>query len=82
MCGFTIETCQFFNALGYPYQVVDVLHNMDKRAVLSEMTNWPTLPKVFINGKFYGDTDILQPMQDNGELQKILQEAFPEGAQA
>jgi monothiol glutaredoxin len=40
------------------------------------MTNWPTLPKVFINGKFYGDTDILGPMAQNGELQKILEETF------
>ena len=28
------------------------------------MTDWPTLPKVFINGKFYGDTDILGPMAE------------------
>ena len=81
MCGFTIETCQFFGELGYPFHVIDVLHNMEKRAVLSEMTNWPTLPKVFINGKFYGDTDILGPMKENGELQKVLQEAYPEGPQ-
>lgn len=79
MCGFTVETVQFFSGLGCPFHVVDVLHNMEKRAVLSEMTNWPTLPKVFINGKFYGDTDILGPMAESGELQKLLSEAFPEG---
>jgi monothiol glutaredoxin len=82
LCGFTVETCQFFNGLGYPFHVVDVLHNMEKRAVLSEMTNWPTLPKVFINGKFYGDTDILGPMADNGELEAVLKEAFPNGPSA
>ena len=80
LCGFTVETVQFFNQFGYPFEVIDVLHNMEKRAVLSEMTNWPTLPKVFINGKFYGDTDILGPMADNGELMTVLKEAFPEGA--
>jgi monothiol glutaredoxin len=82
LCGFTVETCQFFNGLGYPFHVVDVLHNMEKRAVLSEMTNWPTLPKVFINGKFYGDTDILGPMAENGELEAVLKEAFPNGPNA
>ncbi len=40
------------------------------------MTHWPTLPKVFINGTFYGDTDILGPMAQSGELQTMLQEAF------
>lgn len=76
LCGFTMETVQFLQQFGHPFTVVDVLHNMEKRAVLSEMTNWPTLPKVFINGKFYGDTDILGPMAENGELQKLLQVAF------
>jgi monothiol glutaredoxin len=75
-CGFTLETIEFFNNFGYPFEVVDVLENMPKREVLSEMTNWPTLPKVFINGKFYGDTDILGPMAQNGELQKVLEETF------
>lgn len=76
MCGFTIETCQFFEQLGYPFHVVNALHDAEKRAVLSEMTNWPTLPKVFINGKFYGDTDILGPMAESGELQTLLKETF------
>src|ERR1044072_859174 len=61
MCGFTIETCQFFRQLGYPFEMINLLQDMEKRAVLSDMTNWPTLPKVFINGQFYGDTDVLGP---------------------
>lgn len=75
-CGFTLETIQFFDGFGYPFEVIDVLENMPKREVLSEMTNWPTLPKVFIDGKFYGDTDILGPMAQSGELQKVLTETF------
>ncbi len=80
-CGFTLETIQFFSRFGYPYEVVDVLEDMPKREALAQMTNWPTLPKVFINGKFYGDTDILGPMAENGELQTLLSEAFPGEAQ-
>lgn len=76
-CGFTAETIQFFNHFGYPYAVVDVLENMPKREALAQMTNWPTLPKIFIGGKFYGDTDILAPMAENGELKTIFAEAFP-----
>jgi monothiol glutaredoxin len=75
-CGFTAETIQFFSRFGYPFEVVDVLEDMPKREVLSSMTNWPTLPKVFIGGKFYGDTDILGPMDENGELKAVLSEAF------
>jgi len=75
-CGFTAETIQFFNAFGYPFEVVDVLENMPKRAALSAMTDWQTLPKVFIDGKFQGDTDILEPMARSGELAKVLEKAF------
>jgi monothiol glutaredoxin len=75
-CGFTLETIQFFTNFGYPFEVIDVLENMPKRDALAEMTNWPTLPKIFIKGKFYGDTDILGPMAQNGELQPLLAEAF------
>ena len=75
-CGFTLETIQFFNAFGYPFEVVDVLENMPKREALSAMTDWQTLPKVFIGGQFYGDTDILGPMAQKGELAKLLETAF------
>ena len=75
-CGFTAETIQFFNAFGYPFEVVDVLENMPKRQALSELTDWNTLPKVFIDGQFYGDTDILEPMARSGELAKLLEKAF------
>ncbi len=79
MCGFTVETIQFFSKYGYPFEIVDVLNNMDKRNYLTQLTNWPTLPKVFINGKFYGDTDILGPMEQKGDLQALLKEVFKEG---
>lgn len=76
MCGFTRETMQFFDKYGYPYEVIDLLSQPAKREALTKLTNWPTLPKVFINGKFYGDTDILGPMAQNGELQQVLKDAF------
>ena len=75
-CGFTLETIEFFSAFGYPFEVIDVLENMPKRQSLSEMTDWQTLPKVFIGGEFYGDTDVLGPMAKSGELAKLLEKAF------
>ena len=77
-CGFTAETVQFFNKYGHPFEVVNVLENMSKREALSKMTNWPTLPKVFIDGKFYGDTDILDEMEAKGEVEPLLKVAFKE----
>jgi monothiol glutaredoxin len=81
-CGFTLETIEFFDRFGYPFEVIDVLENVPKREALSAMTDWPTLPKVFINGKFYGDTDILGPMAESGELEATLKETFGGAAPA
>ena len=75
-CGFTLETIEFFNRFGYPFEVIDVLENVPKREALSKLTNWPTLPKVFIGGQFYGDTDILGPMAESGDLANLLAAAF------
>lgn len=75
-CGFTAETVQFFDKYGYPFEVVDVLENMPKRDALNKMTNWPTLPKVFIDGNFYGDTDILDEMEAKGEVEPLLKKTF------
>ena len=76
MCGFTRETMQFFDKYGYPYEVIDVLAQPAKRDTLTRMTSWPTLPKVFINGHFFGDTDILDPMEAKGEVEPLLKKAF------
>ena len=77
-CGFTAETVQFFNKYGHPFEVINCFEDMNKRDALSKMTNWPTLPKVFIDGKFYGDTDILDEMEAKGEVEPLLKTAFGE----
>lgn len=75
-CGFSASTKAFFDQENVPYTFIDVLENPEKRHVLAEMTDWPTLPKVFINGEFYGDLDILLPMKEKGELATLLKETF------
>lgn len=77
-CGFTLETIQFFDKYNVPFEVINVLENMGKRDALSKMTDWPTLPKVFINGEFFGDTDILDEMEAKGEVEPLLKKAFGE----
>jgi monothiol glutaredoxin len=76
MCGFTVETIQFFEKYGYPYVVINVLEDPAKREMLSRMTDWPTLPKVFIGGEFYADTDVLDEMEAKGEVKPLLDKVF------
>ena len=76
MCGFTVETIQFFAKYGHPFTVINVLDNPAKREVLSRLTDWPTLPKVFIGGEFYADTDVLDEMESKGEVKPLLDKVF------
>jgi monothiol glutaredoxin len=75
-CGYTRALCQFFDQFNKPYVTQDVLEQPEKRQLLNELFDWPTLPKVFINGEFYGDNDTLDEMMANGELQPIIDAAF------
>jgi monothiol glutaredoxin len=37
--------------------------------------NWPTIPQLYIKGEFIGGADIMRDLYEQGELQKLLQEA-------
>lgn len=76
MCGFSARTIALFNELGRPFKVVDVLPDPRIRETLSAHSSWPTIPQVFIKGKFVGGCDIVSEMYQEGELQKLVEEAF------
>ncbi len=40
---------------------------------LEEYTQWPTVPQIFIKGKFIGGCDIVTEMFERGELQDAVQ---------
>jgi monothiol glutaredoxin len=78
MCGFSHRVMQILNALGAPYEVRNVLSDPDIRTALCAHTNWPTIPQVFIGGKFVGGCDILTEMYQSGALQETLKKAEEE----
>lgn len=75
-CGFSMRTIQVFKELGKPFEVVDILPDPRMRQVLSGISNWPTIPQVFIKGEFIGGCDIVTEMFTDGELKKVVDEAF------
>jgi len=75
-CGFSARTIAVFQEIGRPFEVVDVLADPAIRQVLSAHSNWPTIPQVFIKGQFVGGCDIVVEMYQEGELQKVVDEAF------
>jgi len=76
MCGFSAATIDVFNDLGVPYETVDVLKDPEVREGIKRFSNWPTIPQVYINGKFVGGCDIIREMHANGELEPLVREAL------
>ena len=74
-CGFSAATIEVFQALGAPFETVDVLQDMEIREGVKQFTKWPTIPQVFIDGKFVGGCDIVREMYDSGELQPLVKQA-------
>ncbi|KAB2838275.1 MAG: Grx4 family monothiol glutaredoxin [Roseovarius sp.] len=74
-CGFSAAVVDVFNRLGVPYQTVNVLDNPEIRDGIKAFSNWPTIPQIYIEGKFIGGCDIVREMYARGELQPLVQAA-------
>jgi monothiol glutaredoxin len=72
MCGFSARTSAALNALGAEYAAVDVLPDPRIRQELSAISNWPTIPQLFVKGELVGGCDIVTEMYESGELAGVL----------
>jgi monothiol glutaredoxin len=75
-CGFSAATIEIFQELGKPFQTVDVLSDPAKREAIKRYSNWPTIPQIYIDGKFVGGCDIVRELHTRGELQSLVDRAF------
>ncbi len=71
-CGFSNQVVQILNHLGVEYGARDILVDPRIRVVLSEWSDWPTIPQLFVDGKLVGGCDIVTEMYQDGELQGLL----------
>ena len=71
-CGFSMRAVNIVNALGVPFETVDVLADMEIRQGIKEFSAWPTIPQLYIDGQFVGGSDICWELYQNGELEKLV----------
>src|SRR5256714_2115129 len=71
-CGFSARTVAILQSLGQPFAAVDVLPDPRIRQELSALSNWPTIPQLFVNGELVGGCDIVAEMYESGELPGVL----------
>ena len=71
-CGFSSQVVSILGRLLPAYGHFDVLSDRDVREGIKEFSNWPTIPQLYVNGKFLGGCDIVTEMHQSGELAKEL----------
>ena len=72
MCGFSARTVAILQSVGQPFAAVNILPDPRIRQELSAVSNWPTIPQLFVDGELVGGCDIVMEMYQSGELQQVL----------
>ena len=72
MCGFSATVINILNTYGVEYETVNVLEDPEIRVKLSEYSDWPTIPQLFVNGELIGGCDIAMELHQKGELRNIF----------
>ncbi len=72
MCGNSHRALNALHAAGAPVTTVDILPDPRIRQELSAISNWPTIPQLFVGGELVGGCDIVTEMYESGELAETL----------
>jgi monothiol glutaredoxin len=78
MCGFSARTSAALQSMDTQFAAVDILPDPRIRQELSAISNWPTIPQLFVNGELVGGADIVAEMYESGELAGALGVPQPE----
>ena len=76
MCGFSATAVKVLSMYNVDYKDVNVLEDPNIRIKLSEHSNWPTIPQLFVKGELIGGCDIIVELHNSNELEKILSWMF------
>jgi monothiol glutaredoxin len=76
MCGNSDRALRALRAAGAPITAVDVLPDPQIRQELTALSDWPTIPQVFVKGELIGGADITEELFASGELERKLDEAL------
>ncbi|WP_254530481.1 glutaredoxin family protein [Natrinema gelatinilyticum] len=72
-CGYSRKALGLINHHRDEYETVDVLESLDEyRQALSDRSGWETIPQTFVDGEFVGGSDILEELEERGELADTL----------
>ena len=79
MCGNSDRALSALRRAGAPVTAIDVLPDPQIRQDLSAISGWPTIPQVFVKGELVGGADIVEELEQSGELAETLRAKLGEG---
>lgn len=81
-CGNSMRAIAAIEPYGVEYAALDVLPALEPlREVTGEIADWRTFPQLYVKGKLVGGADIVEEMNESGELAEILGVEQPEAQQ-
>jgi monothiol glutaredoxin len=77
-CGNSDRALHALREVGAGFATVDVLPDPRIREELSALSDWPTIPQVFVAGELVGGADIVEELAATGQLKATLDEKLGE----
>ena len=72
-CGFSQRIVAILKKYdGLEYDHFDILQDNEIREGLKKYSNWPTYPQLYVNGDLIGGIDVVQEMDEEGELEDAI----------
>ncbi len=71
-CGFSARAVAALQRVGAEFESCNVLLDPALREGIKEFSSWPTIPQVYVDGKFVGGSDIVLELLESGELAKLV----------
>jgi monothiol glutaredoxin len=71
-CGFSSRVVDLLDEHLEDYVAIDVMADEALRDAVKAYNDWPTLPQLFVRGRFVGGTDIVTDLAQSGELPSLL----------
>lgn len=75
MCGFSSRAAEALKGCNQEFAYVNIIADPEIFENLPRFADWPTFPQLYIKGELVGGCDITVELSENGELQKMVDEA-------
>lgn len=72
-CPYCQNSVRFLKKNNLPFKAFNIGNNATMMRNLAESTGWPTVPKIFVQGRFIGGYSELMKASNSGKLASMLQ---------